>query len=313
MQMVKCYNCQSNKNTFYASENSFNLVKCNECGLLFVNPRPDNEEISRAHKVGVHRGSEELHMTGSFSLSKISIYRDIFKDIYGDDFCLDNISWLDIGCGHGEFLLALQQVGGGRIIAKGLEPNAHKQKSAQERGLDVSNFEIDEHNEKYDVISLLNVYSHLPDPPAILLDWKRLLMSGGELLLETGDTASLLSKNHYRPFDLPDHLSFASEKIVVDILERVGFEIVSVNKYPYLRIRHCFLQVGIWPRSDGMSRKKSAHHMVVQGMNSGRREKRPSIEGYIAGTLQAYGIRKAISGQVWARICRYAWSAISCY
>ncbi len=51
-----------------------------------------------------------------------------------------------------------------------------------------------------------------------------------------------------------------------------------------------------------MSREKSAHHMVVQRMNSGRREKRPSIEGYIAGTLQAYGIRKGILGQVWARI-----------
>ncbi len=51
-----------------------------------------------------------------------------------------------------------------------------------------------------------------------------------------------------------------------------------------------------------MSREKSAHHMVVQRMSSGRREKRPSIEGYIAGTLQAYGIRKEILGQVWARI-----------
>jgi SAM-dependent methyltransferase len=243
MQMVRCYNCQSNKNTFYASENSFNLVKCDECGLLFVNPRPNDEEISRAHKVGVHRGSEELHMTGSFSLSKISIYKDIFKDIYGDDFCLDNISWLDIGCGHGEFLLALQQVGGGRIIAKGIEPNVHKQKSAQERGLDVSNFELDEHNEKYDVISLLNVYSHLSDPPKTILGWKKLLKPGGEIILETGDTALLSSKDHYKPFYLPDHLSLASEDIVTDILKRIGFDIICIKKYPYLNLKRDLFSV----------------------------------------------------------------------
>ena len=46
-----------------------------------------------------------------------------------------------------------------------------------------------------------------------------------------------------------------------------------------------------------MSREKSAHHMVVQRMNSGRREKRPSIEGYIAGTLQAYASERGFGGK----------------
>ena len=35
-----------------------------------------------------------------------------------------------------------------------------------------------------------------------------------------------------RPFYLPDHLSFASESIIIRILERLGFEILSVKKYP---------------------------------------------------------------------------------
>ena len=53
-------------------------------------------------------------------------------------------------------------------------------------------------------------------------------------MLQTGDTADFSSEEHYRPFYLPDHLSFASEKVVTDILKRLGFEILSVNKYPYL-------------------------------------------------------------------------------
>lgn len=37
------------------------------------------------------------------------------------------------------------------------------------------------------------------------------------------------------PFYLPDHLRFASENIVCDLLDRLGFEILAVRKYPFVR------------------------------------------------------------------------------
>ena len=45
---VDCYQCKSNKNELYDTENGHNLVKCLECGLLFLNPRPGLEEINEA-------------------------------------------------------------------------------------------------------------------------------------------------------------------------------------------------------------------------------------------------------------------------
>lgn len=84
-------------------------------------------------------------------------------------------------------------------------------------------------------MSLLNVYSHLADPPTFLESMKKLLNPRGELILETGDTADLSARDHHRPFYLPDHLSFASESIVVGILKRTNFEIVSINRYPRTR------------------------------------------------------------------------------
>jgi len=80
---VDCYNCKSNKNTLDASENGFNLVKCNGCGLLFVNPRPSDNMIAEAHKLGVHQGIEKLGMTGTFDNTKISNYLKILEDIFG--------------------------------------------------------------------------------------------------------------------------------------------------------------------------------------------------------------------------------------
>ncbi|MCE5212460.1 MAG: class I SAM-dependent methyltransferase [Deltaproteobacteria bacterium] len=230
MIVKKCYNCESEQHKFYAQENGFQLVKCDKCGLLFVNNRPNDDEITQAHMQGKHRGINDFSVTGSYNSKKIPQYLHILKDLFSDD--LKAKTWLDIGCGHGEFITAVQTYSKNRIDVKGTDPNVHKQKSAQMRGLNVSYFDIDSHKERYDIISMLNVYSHLPNPPTFLKSLKKLLYPGSELILETGDTADFKAQDHYRPFYLPDHLSFASERIVVDILEKLGFEIVCIKKYP---------------------------------------------------------------------------------
>jgi SAM-dependent methyltransferase len=155
--------------------------------------------------------------------------------MYGEDFFQKNITWLDIGCGHGEFLLALKNISNNNIIAEGIEPNEHKVKSAIKKGLNVSNTDLGKLQKKYDVISFLNVYSHLPNPPEIISEWKKLLNTNGEFLLETGDTANLSPDIHYRPLDLPDHLSFASEEIVKHILAESEFTVLDVKKYPTIK------------------------------------------------------------------------------
>jgi len=233
MKIANCYNCGAQECIFYAEENGFSLVKCSSCGLLYVQERPDDKEIDQAHKQGKHSGLKDLEVTGVFSDQKIAKYLVVLEDVFKGELG-DNKTWLDIGCGHGEFIVAVQQYSQGKVSVRGTEPNVHKQKSAQERGLNVGFFDIQTHEDKYDVISLLNVYSHLPDPPAFLKSLKTLLNAGGELVLQTGDTADFTAEEHYRPFDLPDHLSFASERIVTDILSRSGFAILSISKYPYV-------------------------------------------------------------------------------
>jgi len=131
--------------------------------------------------------------------------------------------------------LAVQQYANGGVTVRGNEPNVYKQRSARQRDLSVDYFDPETHGTRYDFISLLNVYSHLPNPPAFLESLTRIMKPGCELILQTGDTANLASADHYRPFYLPDHLSFASEEIIVGILKKLGFQIVRVQKYPLIR------------------------------------------------------------------------------
>lgn len=235
MEDVLCYNCGSGKATDFARENGFTLAKCAGCGLLYVNPRPNAEEIDQAHKLGQHRGTDLIQTTGYYDFSKVSSYIQTLKQVFGDGSVLKGKKWLDIGCGYGEFLEALNKFSSNGVIAKGVEPNMKKSAAARKNGLDVGYFDLAEHEEKYDYLSILNVYSHLPDPPKIIAEWKKLLLPGGHLILETGDTANLSNVEHPKPFYLPDHLSFASEKIVTNILEKSGFEVLGVYKYPEVR------------------------------------------------------------------------------
>jgi 2-polyprenyl-3-methyl-5-hydroxy-6-metoxy-1,4-benzoquinol methylase len=196
-----------------------------------VSPRPTDKEITEAHQYGVHKGKSILDVTGKFDDANVKIKVKILKDIYKKELHKSKITWLDIGCGHGEFMLALNIISDGHITVKGLEPNINKQQSAKKKKLDVSYFDIHDHDQKYDVISLLNVYSHLPNPPKFFKCCRNLLNPGGELLIQTGDAAHLSADEMYRPMVLPDHLSFTSEKILSQILERCGFKIINVQKY----------------------------------------------------------------------------------
>ena len=234
MKITKCYNCDSDKNSLYAEEHGYKLVKCDFCGLLFVENQPDEFEISKMHEHGENLGDKKLNVTGTYHPSYIPRYLKILDDLFKGDLENKN-SWLDVGCGHGEFISAIQKYFHQDLAVKGIEPNERKRESARKRGLNVTYFNIETHEEKYDVISLLNVYSHLPDPPGFLNTLKSLLNPGGELIIQTGDTADLAAKDHLRPYNLPNHLSFASESIVKGILERLDFKILTIKKYPGLK------------------------------------------------------------------------------
>jgi len=232
-----CYNCNSTESALYATENGCNLVKCAGCGLLYVNPRPNDDEIDEGVKIGAHRGYKTLNSTGRYMGTKVAIYRKILPEIYGNALASRRSTWLDVGCGHGELLVALRKLHGDNVEALGIEPNRHKIVAARLRGLNVGYFDLTSHDKRYDTISLLNVYSHLPNPREFLHMVKQRLTPFGEILMETGDTANLLADQHPRPFLVPDHLSFTSAEILSKILKDVGFEIISINKYPDLKLR----------------------------------------------------------------------------
>ncbi|MCX6181314.1 MAG: class I SAM-dependent methyltransferase [Bacteroidetes bacterium] len=263
MEKVSCYNCLSESSKFFISENGFTLVKCSQCGLLYVNPRPSEDEISAAAISGMHKGDETINVSDQYRTEKALSYESRIKDLYKDELNNKKIALFDLGCGYGEFIEAI-----GKFVAKdstlvGSEPSEVKKASAIKRGLNVDFYDISNLKPEYDIISVLNVFSHLPNPPKFFETLKKGLKPGGEFLIQTGDSSGLTPHTHHKPFLLPDHLSFASEEIVCNILKKIGFEIITVQRYEYYPKMH-FKYNMVWDLKDRIkSIVKPGHKRVV--------------------------------------------------
>ncbi len=237
LERVACYVCGGLESQPWAEENGFSAVRCSACGLVYVNPRPTRGSISLAAQSGLHAGAAMLDETGARDARKVKHYQQRLRALFeaGALAQRPGARWLDIGCGFGEFLEALSIESAGRLLTVGSEPNERKAAAARSRGLDVTFREASTEVPGYAFVSLLNVFSHLPDPLELLRQLADLLEPGGQLVLQTGNWAELERQQVPDRLHLPDHLSFASEKLVRRVLAAAGFSEISVLRYPMFR------------------------------------------------------------------------------
>lgn len=233
LEHIGCPLCDNKRYELFSEENGFQAVRCSKCSLIYVNPRPVLSMISEAVKTGLHNevdgGRNVIVRRVS---SNVNLYKKILTEIFSDirEKAIP-ISWLDIGAGYGEFIEAVMAVAPNGSNILGIEPMQPKAIAAQKRGLNVKNIFLSDVNEKYDIVSLINVFSHIPDIKSFLNEIKQVIKPDGYFFLETGNIADLQSaKEVPTELDLPDHLIFAGEKQIEMWLTEAGFEILSIKR-----------------------------------------------------------------------------------
>lgn len=228
----KCVLCGNASSEPWGSENGYDSVRCSGCGLVYISPWPDMAERDRALEYGEHPGEKILRTNNSYRRGGAREYGNVLRTVYGSDYFDSRVvEWLDIGCGYGEFLEALEHEVANESVLRGSEPNRTKRQSAQGRGLDVKFYDLAEMTETYSHISLLNVFSHLPDPVAFLgLAGKR-LQDGGEILLQTGNGGDVNRDEFPGILSYPDHLIFGGRQSLEYLFKQVGMEIISFHEF----------------------------------------------------------------------------------
>lgn len=233
VESIVCPFCGESENLPWAQENGFTAVKCLGCGLVYVNPRPSLSLISEAVQTGVHSGVDHgrtaiVRRVGAKVTRYKKILASMFADVWGKS---KKISWLDVGAGYGEVVEAVSALVPTGSKVEGLEPMKPKAVHARARGLTIREDYLSEVLEKFDFLSIINVFSHIPDFRVFLKDVKRVLVDNGEIFIETGNIADLTGSHHApTELDLPDHLVFAGEKHIIGYLSEAGFAVLEIRR-----------------------------------------------------------------------------------
>ena len=232
-ETINCPYCHESGSLPWAKENGFTAVKCCGCGLVYVNPRPIQSLISKAVETGVHSDVEHGRTAINRRVgAKVARYNKILSSMFDDVWRNPKeISWLDLGAGYGEVVEAVSALAPSGSQIEGIEPMKPKAVHARARGLTIKEQYLSDVAEKFEYLSLINVFSHIPDFHAFLYDMKNVLTVDGELFIETGNIGDLSSSREVpSELDLPDHLVFAGEQNMIDFLSEAGFSIIDIRR-----------------------------------------------------------------------------------
>ena len=233
MEAIACPYCGVRDDEPWAHERGFTTVRCRPCGFLYLNPRPNAEAIDAAVRTGMHgEVAQNLNVVARRRRAKIIQYRDVFARLFDDVWKRgEPVSWLDVGAGYGEIVEAVTSLVPPGSSVEGVEPMAPKASQARARGLNVTQGYLQSNHAKVDIVSMIDVFSHIPSFGTFLLDVRNVLKPTGEVFMETGNLADLDRREDFPgELGLPDHLAFAGEAHLLGFLERAGFELVRIEK-----------------------------------------------------------------------------------
>lgn len=231
LEHITCPACDAADSDLWGSENGYQAVTCRGCGLLYVNPRPSGDTISEATRIGMHQTEAgQLNLVSKRSPHRIAMFSDRIRTLFRDEIAAAKpMRWLDVGAGYGETVEAVIAAlpPGSEVL--GVEPMQPKVKAAQALGLPIIDAPLDSLPGGYDVISLINVFSHIPDFKDFGAQITRLLAPGGSVWIETGNVADVSRSEYPDRLYLPDHLVWAGPAQMTRILSDLGLTVVRVD------------------------------------------------------------------------------------
>ncbi|QQO33347.1 class I SAM-dependent methyltransferase [Bradyrhizobium diazoefficiens] len=141
---------------------------------------------------------------------------------------------LEIGCAYGFFLDEARRAG---FEVSGIEPAEAAAAHAGDLGLNVVCGLLSEATLNsfgtLDVIVLLDVIEHLPDPQEALALFADHLRPDGIIVLTTGDFGSLAARStgaHWRLMTPPQHLWFFNRDSIASLAHSVGLRVESSDR-----------------------------------------------------------------------------------
>ena len=228
----KCPWCQSEKahlhlklNDYFLTQEPFEIMVCEDCGLLYTTPKPSDEKLGDYYKSEEYYSHQEnkegfipriYEAVKSVNLKhKIAIATKEKK--HGE--------LLDIGCGVGDFLHFAEQNG---WQCTGAEPSEDAAVIAKNRvkGEIMQPIDLEKlPDESFDVITMWHVLEHVSDLQWQVNQLNKLLKKGGRLVIALPNYNSYdaqFYQDKWAAYDVPRHLNHFCQDFIANMFKING-------------------------------------------------------------------------------------------
>jgi len=229
----------------------YQYMKCSQCAAVYQDPMPTTGEISGFYPedYSVYRKIDRIKNNSSMKLAVLRYkygYRHMRAPIvfrlmapvvsvfrYGEFISfLPGGRALDIGCGNGKFMQAMNSLG---WQFEGVELNPVAVDVCQEAGLKVLHGDLKAgayEDDSFDLITARHVIEHIPDPENFFGEIARILKKGGRVVIQTPNSKALgrrwFGTNWYAN-DVPRHLVLFCADNLNMLAERNGLRRIKVK------------------------------------------------------------------------------------
>ncbi len=220
MEHIRCPLCEADQSrivfrrrdfTHQVSTEDFQVVRCRKCGLVYVDPRPTEEEIHAYYPEEFYETRLDAAQLLREKERQLALKYEFVRDIPPGKL-------LDIGCMKGEFLYFMQHRG---WEVHGLDfsstpPNVF--------GLDIFYGDLSSAAyppESFDLITLWAVLEHVYHPKRMLSEVCRLLKPGGRAVMLVTNFRSLPARL-MRHDDIPRHTTLFTRRTLGKMLRSCG-------------------------------------------------------------------------------------------
>jgi 2-polyprenyl-3-methyl-5-hydroxy-6-metoxy-1,4-benzoquinol methylase len=222
------------------SDDVFAMVRCLDCGNIYLNPRPTAAELGVIYPPNYYAYNYDTAINplalkakdvlDGMKVKKWLKYSPNSKPVF-----------LDVGCGDGRYLRMMHELGVPKDSLYGVEMDERQIAKLRDEGYQAYCGRIEDVFEQlpvgsFEMIVLLQVLEHVSDPSLVMEKLSRLLRVGGVLIVETPNTesldVSLFKHGYWGGYHFPRHWNLFSEKTLRKLAVDQGLEVTAFNYLP---------------------------------------------------------------------------------
>lgn len=237
MEYVNCDLCGKDssihlfqgKNCELGRDEQYSVVRCTNCGLVYLNPRPSEAEIARYYGEEYKPFQEIAGILGMIERIVVRVRTERLKK-----WVKKGGRILELGCGTGYYLASIRDTNLWEVAGVELSPYAANFARGK-LGLPVSTgtiFDAAFPDEIFDAVIMRHVLEHVPNPSATMQEIYRVIKRDGRLILTVPNIETIeikFFKASWHGWSLPTHFYLFSPETLSELLKKTGFVVEKLD------------------------------------------------------------------------------------